>query len=244
MKKSINIYNIIPIILTAAFFVVGSYVFRDVKKYYDTKKCYENIKEHYVSQSGKKAGRKIDWNKLYKINDDIAAWVYIPGTPVDYPVLKSKDSDYYLSHDIHKKYSKYGSVFIDESINKRTVESKNLIIFAHNMGHWTDVMFGSLMKYEKADYLKKHKYVYLYIPYTPVQKYKIVSVREVSALSDAYNDDFGKGNLKKWIRNAITQSVVACAGDTDTKKVRKVLTLSTCTYGSNRLVLHCLPEEK
>lgn len=245
MKKSgkINKYNIILVVLIAFFLVVCSIVFGDIKKIFDTKKDYENIKEQCVSdKSGKENGRKINWDKLYKINDDIVAWIYIPGTPIDYPVVLTTDSNYYLSHDIHKKYSQYGSVFIDKTVNEKPFESKNLILFAHNMGRWTDVMFGSLMKYKEQAYYKKHKYVYLYTP-SGKEKYKIISVREVSASSDAYNVDFKKGELKEWISSTAAQSVVPGIEIEDTEKIEKVMTLSTCTYGTSRLVLHCIPEE-
>jgi len=33
------------------------------------------------------------FDKLYKINKDIAGWIKIPGTNIDYPVLKGKDND-------------------------------------------------------------------------------------------------------------------------------------------------------
>lgn len=244
MKKTgkINKYNIVLAVLSVAFLVVCSIVFGDVKKIYDSKKNYKNIKDQCVSKSKKENDRKINWDKLHKINNDIACWIYIPGTPIDYPVVLTTDSGYYLSHDIHKKYSQYGSVFIDQTINEKPFDSKNLILFAHNMGRWTDVMFSSLMKYEEEKYVKKHRYVYLYTP-SGKEKYKIISVREVSASSDAYNINFGKNKLKKWISSAMTQSVVPGIGIEDTEKVEKVMTLSTCTYSTNRLVLHCIPEE-
>lgn len=229
-------YNLFLGILIVAFCVVCSFVFKDYKKMYDTKKNYKNMKEQCVSETAQNAGRKIHWDKLYKINRDIVAWLEIPDTPIDYPVVKTEDNDYYLSHDIYKNNSTYGAIFIDERLYSEPFESKNLIVYGHNMGHWTDVMFGTLMKYEDKDYLKEHRYVYLYTP-SGEKKYKIVSVREASASSDAYRVDFRKENFKNWRDNVIGRSVE------NTDNIEQILTLSTCTYGNNRLVLHCILEE-
>lgn len=245
MRKSLKtkIYNIILFFLIVAFVAVGLLVFSDYKKIYEQTKAYKDIKEQCVSNpTAQKDEKKINWEKLYKINSDIVAWIDIPGTPVDYPVVMTKDSNYYLNHDIHKKASKYGCVFIDRTINKKPSKDKNLIIFAHNMGRWTDVMFSTLMKYEDKEYLKKHRKVFLYTS-KGREIFNIVSVREVTPSSDAYHVDFGKIKLEKWISNAVSNSVVA---DTEFEagRVKKILTLSTCTYEENRLVLHCIPEEK
>lgn len=235
-----KIYNLILGILVITFCIVCSFVYKDFKNMYDNQKTYDDIKEQCVSIKSTQDDndKKIDWDKLYKINEDIIAWIEIPDTPVDYPVVKSKDYDYYLSHDIHREYSKYGSIFVDQRLYDEPFASKNLIVFGHNMGHWTDVMFGSLMEYKEIGYFDKHKYVYLYTQQKKV-KYQIVSVREVSSSSDAYKIDFEKGKFKNWINNGISKSIYSCTDSVGT--VEQVLTLSTCTYGENRLVLHCIP---
>lgn len=233
-----KLYNLFLVILIILFCVVGSFVYKDFKKMYDSKKIYDEINEQCVSKkSTQNTDKIIDWDKLYKINSDIVAWIEIPNTPIDYPVLKSKDYNYYLSHDIHKKYSQYGSIFIDNRLYDNPFESKNLILYGHNMGHWTDVMFGTLMKYKEKKYLDKHKYIYLYTKKRK-EKYQIVSIREVPSVSDAYDIDFTQEEFDTWLNNAVTKSIFHCSNDV--KKVRQVLTLSTCTYGTNRLVVHCI----
>lgn len=233
-----KIYDAILIVLFILLFVVGSIIYKDYKKMYDVVKTYDDVKEQCVSVSAESNDKKIDWDKLYEMNHDIVAWLYIPGTSVDYPVVRSTDYDYYLSHDYHKKYSKYGSIFIDERIRNSLFESKNLILYGHNMGRYTDIMFSSFMKYKDQTYLREHKYVYFYTR-KKATKYEIVSVREVSATSDAYKVDFNKKEFRNWLNGVVDKSVTPY----DISKVNQVLTLSTCTYGENRLVLHCVPEE-
>lgn len=233
MKK--KIYNIILFFLIIALVAVCSIIYKDYKKMYDVIKTYDDIKEQCVSNTAKSDIRKIDWDKLYKINSDIVAWIEIPGTPVDYPIVKTTDYDYYLTHDIHKKYSQYGSLFIDERLRNNLFKSKNLIVYGHNMGKWTDVMFSSLMKYKNQDFYNKHKYVYFYTK-DGKEKYKIVGIRETSSSSDAYKVEFTDGEYQQWINEVVFPM-------DNTREINKVLTLSTCTYGSDRLVLHCIMAE-
>ena len=49
-----------------------------------------------------------------KINPD-TQWedLKIDGTAIDYPVVKGKDNDYYLTHDFYGEKSKSGSVMMD-----------------------------------------------------------------------------------------------------------------------------------
>ena len=41
-------------------------------------------------------------------NGDFIAWLSIPGTPIDYPVVRTGDSDYYLNHTFSGRKSYLG----------------------------------------------------------------------------------------------------------------------------------------
>ena len=210
---------------------------------YDSIQIYDEIREQCVSD--KKKGTKdndkdINWDKLYKINPDIVAWIKIPDTPVDYPIVRTKDYDFYLSHDIYKKYSKYGTLFIDQRLYENLFSCKNLIIYGHNMGRYTDIMFSSLIQYKKQEYYNKNKYIHLYVKgMEKEQIYRIISVMEVQSSSEAYKIHFDKEEYTDWIQGITEKSIVNCGQD-NTNSEGQMLTLSTCTYGSTRLVLHCV----
>ena len=44
-------------------------------------------------------------------NDDFIAWLKIPGTKVNYPVVRTDNMDYYLTHTFTGKQSKIGTLF-------------------------------------------------------------------------------------------------------------------------------------
>ena len=46
--------------------------------------------------------KNLNWKKLKGVNQDIYAWIYIPGTGVDYPVLQHpSDDSYYLNYNMN-----------------------------------------------------------------------------------------------------------------------------------------------
>lgn len=101
--------------------------------------------------------RIIDFQKLKAINEDIKAWIYIPGTQVDYPILVGESDEEYLYKDIDKEYTPLGSLF---SFKDTNFTKGNTFIFGHNMAN--SQMFGEFRKYLSIDFLEEHRYFYLY----------------------------------------------------------------------------------
>lgn len=93
-------------------------------------------------------------------NEDMAAWIQIPGTVIDYPVMWTpRDENYYLYRDFNGNQNQNGCLILDtdSSLNPLTT---NLIIHGHNMK--SGAMFGDLTDYENYSYYEKHKEIILY----------------------------------------------------------------------------------
>ena len=92
-------------------------------------------------------------------NSDMVAWIKIPDTCVDYPVMWTPDDEeYYLRKDFNKKYDKTGVPFLDTDSSMYPA-STNMIIYGHN---FKNIMFYDVLKYEDETYYKDHPYLYLY----------------------------------------------------------------------------------
>lgn len=106
-------------------------------------------------------------------NDDMAAWLQIPGTNIDYPVMWTPaDEEYYLYRDFDGSDNKNGSLILDTDscLNPLTT---NLIIHGHNMK--SGAMFGNLTDYESEDYYQEHKNIILYTEECQ-RNYEIIAV--------------------------------------------------------------------
>ena len=46
----------------------------------------------------------VDWEFWLSVNPDIVAWVSVPGTDIDYPVVQASADDptFYLDHDVYR----------------------------------------------------------------------------------------------------------------------------------------------
>ena len=90
---------------------------------------------------------------------DIKAWLSIPGTVIDYPVLQSgaDDPEHYLRRNYDGAWRMAGSLFFQSDC---THESRNLVVFGHNMTDGS--MFACLSNMLNAEYLQEHAQVVLH----------------------------------------------------------------------------------
>lgn len=100
------------------------------------------------------------YRDAFLANEDMTAWLQIPGTDIDYPVMWTpEDEEYYLYRDFDGSDNNNGSLILDtdSSIDPLTT---NLIIHGHNMK--SGAMFGRLTDYEQDAFCREHKDIILY----------------------------------------------------------------------------------
>lgn len=106
-------------------------------------------------------------------NKDMAAWLQIPGTTVDYPVMWTpEDENYYLYRAFDGSENKNGSLILDTDSCLDPLTT-NLIIHGHNMR--SGAMFGNLLKYESKEYYEEHKQIILHTKECQ-RNYEIIAV--------------------------------------------------------------------
>lgn len=92
-------------------------------------------------------------------NSDMIAWIKIPDTEVDFPVMWTpEDENYYLYRGFDKEYSRVGLPLMDTD-SQMYPSSTNLIVHGHNIKNY---MFWYILQYKSEDYYKEHPYIYLY----------------------------------------------------------------------------------
>ena len=71
----------------------------------------------------------IDFAQLKSMNPDIYAWIKVPGTVIDYPVVQSDtDNTYYLDHSVEKEEDKAGAIFTEDYNSKTFLRKRKIYI--------------------------------------------------------------------------------------------------------------------
>lgn len=177
------------------------------------------------------AAKKVDFNELETINQDIVAWIYIPAVDISYPVLQGKDNNEYLHRSFDGKKSSTGAVFMN-CANVSDLSDDNTFIFAHNMKNGT--MFGALKSFVwKKDTIDIDPYIWIFTREATYQ-YEIFSAYNTTKSSDMY---IVAKDHNAYVQKALKQSAISHPCKTD----GRLLTLSTCAgvAGSGqRLLIH------
>lgn len=104
----------------------------------------------------------IDFEALKEQNGDVYAWIRIPGTNVDYPILQhEEDNGYYLNHTIDGVEALEGSIYT-ENYNTKYFDDPNTVIYGHNMKNGS--MFRTLHNYEDKTFFDENRVIYIYQP--------------------------------------------------------------------------------
>ena len=106
--------------------------------------------------------KDIDWDGLRSENPDIYAWIYIPGTNVDYPILQHpEEKSYYLDHNIDGSEGYPGCIYT-QNVNKKDWSDPNTVIYGHNMKDGS--MFHDLHRFGDAAFFDENQFMYIYTP--------------------------------------------------------------------------------
>ena len=107
---------------------------------------------------GKEAAQRVsvDFAALAAQNSDTVGWLYIPGTKINYPVVQADDNEYYLSRSFKQEEASCGTIFMDYQNDLNPLD-RNTILFGHNMGSSSSLMFSQLTKFKKQSYWEKHQ---------------------------------------------------------------------------------------
>lgn len=169
------------------------------------------------------------YEKLYEKNQDLRAWVQIPQTKLDYPVMYTPgEVRYYLRRGFDKNYALSGTPFIGLNGD---IDKDMFIIYGHNMSNGT--MFAALPSYEKEDFYQDHKEIILTTPeeeraYEVFASLKVqVPVKDGVAYYN-YSGDLDDASYKELVQYLEENSLIQTG--TGPKNREQILILSTCSY--------------
>lgn len=178
------------------------------------------------------------YDKLKEINPDIVGWLTVPGTNIDYPVVRTTDNSYYLTRNVYKEDDYNGWVFMDYRNSTNELDD-NTIIYAHNR-FTSGVMFGTLTKVRKKNWLeKKENHFITFNSLYEENTWEVFSIYGIDVTSDYLMTNFLDTKDKKEFLEMLTKR---SEYDFNVKvdENDKILTLSTCLDNNKRFVVHAV----
>ena len=216
-----------------------------IYKYIEEKnagKEYEKLQQEVVKEEPKpveepepepvpKVEIPIDFAALQQQNPDVYAWIQVPGTEVDYPILQSgNDNTYYLNHTIDGEEKKEGAIFT-ENYNTKTFEDPNTVIYGHDMKNGS--MFQSIHKYMDRSFFDNNRDIVIYMP-NQILHYKIFAAYLTDNRHLLMNYNFwSKDEYQQYLNSIFSMRDINAFIDTSTEVTTedKIITLSTCYAG-------------
>ncbi len=192
---------------------------------------YKNAPEEEPAP-GELAKNPIDWDKLK--GTDAYAWVNVPGTRIDYPVVAAsddKEEDYYLHCNLKGHYDFAGAIY-SRKANSRDFSDPVTVLYGHNMRNGS--MFGTLKRFEEREFFAGHEKIYIYMP-RRIYTYQILSAgqrdnRDILGLYDYQNPD----GMKAYIDKILMPESGNVRSGTSIDAGSRFLVLSTCSTGSTK----------
>lgn len=175
---------------------------------------------------------EVDFDTLWETNIDICAWIYVPGTQVNYPVLRNTQTadlydSYYLQHTVDKSEGLPGAIYM-EPCNMPDFTDKNTVLYGHHMKNGS--MFASLDAYLDALFMEENPYVYIVTPQKNVvyQVFGAVIYDDTHIMRnyDFTDDESYQTYLDSLVSNGNEKDVLPEGMKATTQD--RVITLSTC----------------
>lgn len=178
-----------------------------------------------------------DGQALLEINPDIAGWIRIDGTRIDYPVVQSRDNNDYLHRNYKGEEARAGSIFLDFRTSP-DAGPRHTIVYGHRMKDGT--MFGELKRYMNRDYYDEHRIIRFD---TPGRSYtaEIFSVYPTTTDFNYIQTEFAdEAEYVAFLREIRGRSLYPSEAEPSGED--RIMTLSTCDYlldpAEGRLAVH------
>ena len=218
------------VVLVAALIGLGAIAFQ----YISQQRAYDDL-EQYASLSDSEnvalADLTVDWDALRAVNPDIVAWIYVPDSPINYPVVQGDDNEEYL----HKAFdgstgwlASAGTIFLD-STNSSDFSNQNSALYGHHMNDGS--MFASLSDWQNNDEFNAHRDIYVL---TPQGNYRLKTFALVKTTGDdalvqtTFSSD---ESYQSYIQDKLDRSVTTQQGEVlSAADIRQSMLFSTCEY--------------
>ena len=187
----------------------------------------------------------VDWDALTAINPDTVGWIYVPGTPINYPIVHTTDDEMDLTHDFQGSegwIATFGAIFL-AAANAPDFTDANNIMYGHHLNDGS--MFAAIAGFDDQVQFDAHRTVYLL---TPKATYRL---RTFALVHVAANDPLAQTSFADaaeqtaYVQDKIDRSVVQVSDVPAASELTRTFALATCDNlpSDGRYVLYASIEE-
>lgn len=227
-----RILSIMAGILILLMLSYGVYSLWDTYKIYANSFADEELLKFRPTDDGEDNPTLKD---LKKLNPDVKAWIQVPKTNIDYPVVQGQDDMEYINKNVYGEFELSGAIFLS-CLNKDDFSDPYNLVYGHNMKNGG--MFADVADFTNKEYFETHQKGKLYLT-DATRKIRFFACMKVTA-ADAkiyHPDGYRKEDLKDLLdyiqANAVQYRDVNVADE------NSLIALSTCSEAetNGRVVL-------
>lgn len=200
--------------------------------YWAGQNTYNAIESLAFAGEDDKKALKVDWQALQEVNPEVCGWIYVPDTPINYPIVhRDGDDSFYLDHDFNGDTSglgpTYGCVMLSGA-NKGNWSDTVNFVFGHNMSN--GMMFAAFNDWRDEDVFNAHQMIYLLTPEGGWELRPFAIDRVAGTDSSIVVQNFRNPSaLQAYVQARIDASLVAAdTSALSANSIKKVFAFSTC----------------
>lgn len=230
--------RVLLLLVFICLLIIGiSGLYGEIKEYRDGEEEYEELERFVVKvprkessdiedeivnfESNEVDNLEVNFVSLNELNSDCIAWISIPGTNINYPVVKGIDNSYYVTHTFRKKANKSGAIFLDMR-NSSDFSDSNSILYGHNLKN--SKMFSDLKKFLNENYFNKKREIVIYTAENEYH-YEVFAVYKTMEDDSTYRVKFADGGFDDHLNEISNKAKFFIPQE----NVNRIITLSTCT---------------
>ena len=224
-----RILSIMAGILILLMLSYGMYSLWDTYKIYANSFADEELLKFRPTDDGEDNPTLKD---LKKLNPDVKAWIQVPKTNIDYPVVQGQDDMEYINKNVYGEFELSGAIFLS-CLNKDDFSDPYNLVYGHNMKNGS--MVGTLDDYKSEKWQTEHTVIEFFVD-GEVREYEVFAAAESRVLyedeegfryyrsgGDLSEEEYGK--LITWLQenSDYETGIIPEYGE-------QILMLSTCSY--------------
>lgn len=140
-RKKSDLISLLLIIVGVVLLLIAGFIWgRAQLRYHQQAKVNKELAAYvtlYEDQATDDASGprppEVDWAGLKAINDEVVAWIQVPGTVINYPVYQAADNDRYLRNTATGEWSWGGQLFCDYLCTRPGMVDANTLVYGHHL---------------------------------------------------------------------------------------------------------------